>query len=285
MVVRISLALVLALPATAVAFSHGIAVSPKRPVRVRHTPTPRMLSEPDQLAELQTQLELLRLKQQLAALEAAAQERTAEVGAAAAEPVARSFLDGLLPSQLTDIFSTLTRSEGGSLEEAQRATTSMVQSAIAAMTTAPAAPAVSSMPPSPEVAADFSAMAPGLGDALGQASGLLSTLDTWVHTPVLAQLTPTGMALQLGAIALFGLGSAIATADGGNEAPYQPGTDSYDPKRADDFYAKRPLLVANRLASLGWLTSAFTAGVLHDWLILGKLLKDTECVPSLPTGA
>ena len=53
-------------------------------------------------------------------------------------------------------------------------------------------------------------------------------------------------------------------------------TRTYSPAVADQFYAARPLLVAQRLASLAYLTSSFTAGVLWDWLVLGKLLKDEE---------
>ena len=34
--------------------------------------------------------------------------------------------------------------------------------------------------------------------------------------------------------------------------------------------------MARRLLTIARLTSAFTAGVLFDWLVLGKLLKDEE---------
>ena len=46
-------------------------------------------------------------------------------------------------------------------------------------------------------------------------------------------------------------------------------------------YAQLPwipdkVLVAKRLCSLSYLTAAFTSGILFDWLVLGKLLKDEE---------
>ena len=97
-----------------------------------------------------------------------------------------------------------------------------------------------------------------------------------LHTPIVSELTAMGAALQLGAIAAFGLGSLVFTAETNGEAPYQPGTNSYNPPKADEFYRQRPLVVARRLVTLARLTSAFTAGVLFDWLVLGKLLKDEE---------
>ena len=62
----------------------------------------------------------------------------------------------------------------------------------------------------------------------------------------------------------------------GVKAPYAAGTTTYSPTTADAFYSARPLLVANRMLKLAYLTSAFTTGVLFDWLVLGKLLKDEE---------
>ena len=72
------------------------------------------------------------------------------------------------------------------------------------------------------------------------------------------------------------VGGAISRAELDGEAPYAPGTDSYDPAAADAFFRARPLLVAKRLCSLSYLTGGFTAGVLWDWLVLGKLLRDEE---------
>jgi len=108
---------------------------------------------------------------------------------------------------------------------------------------------------------------------IGQAR---ATLAPMTSTPVFAELTLKGVALQLAAIAAVSLGSAVSRADAKGEAPYAPGKATYDPKAAETFYSQRPLVVAKRVISLARLTTAFTAGVLFDWLVLGKLMKDTE---------
>ena len=128
--------------------------------------------------------------------------------------------------------------------------------------------------------------APGalLSPALDSLSFHSQLSGAWLHAPLLdgLELTPLAAALQLGAIAAFGLGAAVFSADSDGTAPYQPGTNTYDPAVADKFYGKKPLIVARRLVNLGRLTSAFTAGLLWDWLVLGKLLKDEECTPLHP---
>ena len=118
---------------------------------------------------------------------------------------------------------------------------------------------------------------PELADVLAQLSApqLRAPLPSDLSL-LLSDVTPAAVAFQLGALALVGLGSAISSADDKGEAPYQPGTNSYNPEVADAFFRERPLLVAKRLLTLARLTSAFTTGVLWDWLVLGKLLKDEE---------
>ena len=145
----------------------------------------------------------------------------------------------------------------------------------------------------PVAAATFQGLVYGVGAALNALPGELPTLPTLpplptlptlippevteaLTTPILGELTPKGLALQLAAIGVFGLGNAIYNADANGEAPYKPGTSTYDPLVADKFYQERPLLVAQRLLKLGRLTTGFTAGLLWDWLVLGKLLKDEE---------
>ena len=109
-------------------------------------------------------------------------------------------------------------------------------------------------------------------------STVLAALSDVVHAPILGEMTASGLALQLGVIAAFGLGGLVFSADGGkdSEAPYEAGTSTYDPKVADAFYRERPLLVARRIITLARLNSAFTTGLLFDWLVLGKLFKDEE---------
>jgi hypothetical protein len=109
-------------------------------------------------------------------------------------------------------------------------------------------------------------------------SSVLAALSEALQAPLLGEMTAAGLALQLGVIAAFGLGGLVFSADTGKEdkAPYEAGTSTYDPKVADAFYRERPLLVARRVLTLARLTSTFTAGLLFDWLVLGKLLKDEE---------
>lgn len=61
-----------------------------------------------------------------------------------------------------------------------------------------------------------------------------------------------------------------------SSAPFEPGTNTYSPEKSQEFYGKRPLMVITRVLQLGLLSSAFNIGILFDWLILGKLLKDEE---------
>ena len=50
------------------------------------------------------------------------------------------------------------------------------------------------------------------------------------------------------------------------EAPYKGGANDYSPAKAEQFYAKRPLLVAERLAWLTQATFAFNVKLLIDYL-------------------
>ncbi|EED88072.1 predicted protein, partial [Thalassiosira pseudonana CCMP1335] len=56
----------------------------------------------------------------------------------------------------------------------------------------------------------------------------------------------------------------------------QPGSNTYNPVIAQEFYSKRPLMVIKRILRLASLTAVFNSGLLWDWLVLGKLLKDEE---------
>jgi hypothetical protein len=122
-------------------------------------------------------------------------------------------------------------------------------------------------------------------------SGLLTTTPLHFEQLASQQIDPSTFSLgpfsallttpwHVEAIAAFGLANAlmlyINSPDNLEDAPYDAGTSTYDPKAAAEFYSKRPLLVAKRILKLALLTSAFNAGVLFDWLVLGKLLKDEE---------
>ena len=85
---------------------------------------------------------------------------------------------------------------------------------------------------------------------------------------------------QLVAITAFSSGALLTafinSPDDYSEAPFEGGNNTYDPKAANEFYSKRPLMVLKRLLRLSTLTFGFNTGLLFDWLILGKLLKDED---------
>jgi hypothetical protein len=86
------------------------------------------------------------------------------------------------------------------------------------------------------------------------------------------------------AIAVFSLGTWFQLAilrspidfSNDKDLPFRPGADTYSPEKAEEFYGKRKFMVVKRILQLASLTSSFTTGILFDWLILGKLLKDEE---------
>ncbi|KAL7542745.1 hypothetical protein ACHAXR_012087 [Thalassiosira sp. AJA248-18] len=98
----------------------------------------------------------------------------------------------------------------------------------------------------------------------------------------LADLVPTLLSSpwQLAAIAVFTSGALLTafinSPDDYSEAPFEAGSDTYDPELAAEFYGNRPWMVVKRILRLASLTSAFNSGLIFDWLILGKLLKDEE---------
>lgn len=98
----------------------------------------------------------------------------------------------------------------------------------------------------------------------------------------LADLAPTLLnnPWQIAAIALFAsaslLSAFINSPDDYSQAPFVSGSNTYDPEIANEFYSKRPLMVLKRVLRLATLTSAFNTGILFDWLVLGKLMKDEE---------
>ena len=85
---------------------------------------------------------------------------------------------------------------------------------------------------------------------------------------------------HLETILAFGLGSSllwfVTTPETFDDAPYEPGTETYDPIKANAFYEKRPLMVIKRILKLALLTGSFNTGLLFDWLVLGKLFNDEE---------
>lgn len=107
---------------------------------------------------------------------------------------------------------------------------------------------------------------------------ILTSIESLQQNDKLLQLATTPWHFE--AIAAFGLGSALlwflTTPETFDDAPYEPGTSTYSPEKAAIFYQQRPLKVVKRVLKLVFLTGTFNAGLIFDWLILGKLLKDEE---------
>ena len=121
-------------------------------------------------------------------------------------------------------------------------------------------------------------------DKFAQVSGIESAWSNFASQYHIAidsqiwQLAATPWHLQL--IFVFGIGSFllwfVTTPEKFEDAPYEPGTSTYSPEKAEAFYRSQPLVVAKRILKLVFLTGTFNTGLLFDWLILGKLLKDEE---------
>lgn len=152
-----------------------------------------------------------------------------------------------------------------------------------------AAFALSDHPPFDAVDFDSDAVRTALSSTLSSFSRLLpSSPADILHMDALASLSlpslstpvssydlPTTLAslLLLFALSLsFLINAPLSNAI----SPYLPGSFTYDPAAAAEYYGRRPLLVLQRVLRLATLTSTFNAGILFDWLILGKLLKDEE---------
>ena len=116
---------------------------------------------------------------------------------------------------------------------------------------------------------------------------LLASLQSWsslaAQQQQLQQLEIAKLALtpwHVETILAFGLGSLllwfVTTPETFDDAPYEPGTETYDPIKANAFFEKRPLMVIKRILKLALLTGSFNSGLLFDWLVLGKLFKDEE---------
>ncbi|KAL9190467.1 hypothetical protein ACHAXT_007678 [Thalassiosira profunda] len=127
------------------------------------------------------------------------------------------------------------------------------------------------------------ALLPTTPDSLAAAASDALRLTTPDQlTAALAELPDALFRQPWHSAAVAGVGaSAALTAfvnapDDCADAPFDAGRDAYDPSKAEEFYGRRPGMVAKRILRLAALTSAFNAGVLFDWLVLGKLLKDGE---------
>ena len=110
---------------------------------------------------------------------------------------------------------------------------------------------------------------------------IIQTLPPGVDESMLKELIAAATTpYHIAAIGLFTLASCfmlfINSPDDYSEAPFEPGTNTYNPKASEEFYNKRPLMVVRRILKLALLTGSFNTGILFDWLILGKLFKDEE---------
>ena len=123
-----------------------------------------------------------------------------------------------------------------------------------------------------------------LNGLLSGSDQLLASLQSW------SSLANQQQQLEIAKLALtpwhvetimaFGLGSLllwfVTTPETFDDAPYEPGTETYDPIKANAFFEQRPLMVIKRILKLALLTGSFNSGLIFDWLVLGKLFKDEE---------
>ena len=133
----------------------------------------------------------------------------------------------------------------------------------------------------PAGAASTAASSPTFDGVSQQLAALLTSLNIYIDPELAATLsTAATTSWHMEAIAAFALGNAfllwLNSPDGEMEAPYEPGATTYSPEKAAEFYGSRPLLVLKRILRLALLTGAFNTGLLFDWLVLGKLLRDEE---------
>ncbi|KAL7548257.1 hypothetical protein ACHAWF_015462 [Thalassiosira exigua] len=135
----------------------------------------------------------------------------------------------------------------------------------------------SSLPPSLDLSTLSSALSRIDGLHLSSSSDVTSALDSlgpalrsspW-HVAAVSALFFAGLSNLL-------LSAFVNAPEDYSQAPYPGGSDSYDPSAAEEFYARRPLAVFRRILRLASLTSAFNAGLVVDWLILGKWAGDED---------
>lgn len=187
----------------------------------------------------------------------------ASCGALLLSSSASGFSPRLQRNTATTVTSTSTRLDA--LPVTPDAVASALRSATDALTSA--ASSSIDLPPALVRSLDLESLRLSTPDQLGAA--LDSLVPTLLENP-----------WQIASVVLLASGAALRSfvdsPDDYSEAPFEPGTDTYDPAAADEFYRGRPLMVAKRLLRLAGLTALFNAGVLFDWLVLGKLLKDEE---------
>lgn len=101
-----------------------------------------------------------------------------------------------------------------------------------------------------------------------------ASLETLYTAAITSMATPWHAA----AIAVFTTGSAFLSFVNSplnfTSTPFESGNDTYSPSLSDTFYSKKWPMVIKRLIQLSFISGSFTSGLLFDWLILGKLLKD-----------
>lgn len=127
--------------------------------------------------------------------------------------------------------------------------------------------------------ADSSSLLPHVqfSDIFGTSTPVGLEADPQLVNDIIANaLTPW----HVGAFLAFFAGASIVKWLDGPEdfstAPFEPGTDTYSPQKSDEFYSTRGFMVAKRILKLGLLSGGFNVGILWDWLVLGRLLKDDD---------
>ena len=112
-----------------------------------------------------------------------------------------------------------------------------------------------------------------LKTVVGSLPGLSSLPPEWHDLASLA-LTPWHVEIVVVVTVMSSLLYWLQLPEQYDQAPYEPGTTTYNPLKAQDFYQQRPGMVLKRILRLALLTGSFNVGLVWDWLVLGKLLRD-----------
>ena len=113
----------------------------------------------------------------------------------------------------------------------------------------------------------------GLQTLAASLPGLSSLPPEWHDLASLA-LTPWHVEIVVVVTVMSSLLYWLQLPEHYDEAPYEPGTTTYNPLKAQEFYQQRPGMVLKRILRLALLTGSFNVGLVWDWLVLGKLLRD-----------
>lgn len=116
----------------------------------------------------------------------------------------------------------------------------------------------------------------GIQNWIENLSGSLPQLSNEQLEILSLALTPW----HVGIILILSFGSSlywlVKSPEVFDDAPCEPGISTYSPEKAAAFYGEPPFVVLKIVVKLISLTGIFNSGLIVDWLVLGKLMKDEQ---------